>query len=417
MSNVALGLHHREPTVFLVGSKMQHVQSHDKSDVTIFGREFVLIMAIQSMFGISFSSFLILPKFLKVELGANAATIGWMAAAGLGSAALFSPFVGSAVSRLDRRLILAGALLIEAAAAFSFLAVDHVGVFSMLLRAGQGLAFVAVFTGNAALVADTIANHKLSRALGYLGASMLITNALAPLFAEPVADHFGWKYVFICAGTMCLLTLFLVARLDPESSKAVPTNFAARSFRPVFLTLPVQFGSLLMGAGLGVMFTYVQPFALERGAKEIGSLFLGYATSATFVRIFLGGVSDRLGAARMAAAALLLYAITVISAALLTPSTIIFLGVGLGVSHGFLYPALSAAGLCTLEREDRGRFLGWFSFCFNVGYALTVLVLGPVADRYGYVPIFVAAGLCLTLGILPLIRFEAHARTAALSKT
>lgn len=403
---------------------MQQASSHqtqtaltsDSTEIPIFGREFLLIMAIQSMFGVSFSSFLILPKFLKLELGANAETIGWMSAAALGSAALFAPLIGYAVTRLDRRLVLAAAVIIEAAAAFSFLAVDHVGVLSMLLRAGQGLAFVAVFTVNAALVADTIPNHKLSRALGYLGASTLVTNALAPLFAEPVSQHFGWSYVFICAGTMCLLTLVLIVQLNPDTSKATYTPAARRSFRPVFLTLPVQFGSLLMGAGLGVMFTYVQPFALERGAKEIGSLFLGYAIAATLVRIFLGGVSDHIGAARTAAAAMMLYAITVFSTAFLTPPTILFLGVGLGISHGFLYPALSTAGLCTLERHDRGRFLGWFSFCFNIGFALTVLVLGPIADRYGYAPIFIATGFCLSLGVMPLARFERRALIALAPK-
>ena len=160
-----------------------------------------------------------------------------------------------------------------------------------------------------------------------------------------------------------------------------------------------------MGAGLGVMFTYLQPFALQQGATDVGQLFLGYAAAATAVRVLLGGVSDRIGPAKVAAGALGLYSLTVLAASQLTPGLLIYLGVALGVSHGFLYPALTAAGLCVVQREQRGRFLGWFAFCFNAGFAVTVLLLGPAADRYGYAPIFLVTGAALAGGVLPLLRF------------
>ncbi len=371
----------------------------------LFTRDFVLIMAMQFLFGISFSSFLILPKFLKLELAASAQEIGWMGAAALGSAAFFSPVVGAATSRFDRRLILLVAILAEAGAALAFLTVDRIGPLALTLRCAQGLAFVAVFTGNSSLVADTVKDEHLGRALGYLGASMLVTNALAPLLAEPVATHFGWSYVFGGAAIASLSTLGLIAQLRPARSGGHSTaNDPIQSISPVGVA-PIQLGSLLMGAGLGVMFTYTQPYAIERGASEVGQLFLGYAVSATFVRVALGGLSDRIGPARSAAAALTLYGVTVLLTSGLEPALLVYLGAALGVSHGFLYPALTAAGLCVIRRNERGRFLGWFAFCFNLGFALTVLFLGPVADRYGYPPIFVATGLALLGGVLPLLRF------------
>src|SRR6187551_840885 len=166
-------------------------------DAPLFGREFLLVMALQSMFGVSFSSFLILPKFLKLELQASAQEIGWLAAASLGSAAICSPLVGLALARFDRRWILLTAVIAEASAALAFLAVDRVGPLAVALRCAQGAAFVTVFTGTSSLVADTVPNHQLGRALGYLGASNLVTNAIAPLIAEPMADHWGWNCLFL----------------------------------------------------------------------------------------------------------------------------------------------------------------------------------------------------------------------------
>ncbi len=381
--------------------------SRPREDAPLFTRELVLVMAMQAMFGISFSSFLILPKFLKLELGANAEEIGWMAAAALGSAAVFAPLVGFATTRFDRRLILLVAILAEAGAAIGFLQVEEVGGFALLLRCAQGLAFVAVFTSNTSLVADTVPNHQLSRALGYLGTSMLATNALAPLLAEPLATRLGWNTLFVGAAVMSFCTLLIIARLPRSSGGTGKKGNGTQQVTPANgKTKSVQYGSLLMGAGLGVMFTYVQPFAIERGATEVGQLFLGYAAAATAVRVFFGGLADRIGPARASALALVVYALTVLASSQLQPNLLIYLGVGLGVAHGFLYPALSAAGLCVTSRASRGRFLGWFAFSFNAGFALTVLLLGPIADRFGYAAIFIGTGSLLLTGVPSLLRFK-----------
>jgi len=212
---------------------------------------------------------------------------------------------------------------------------------------------------------------------------------------------------------VCSSTLFIIAQLRPQPVARVTVDQGRGSGSLAASTWPVQLGSLLMGAGLGVMFTFVQPFALEQGAQKVGQLFLGYAAAATAVRVFLGGVSDRAGSARVAAAALGLYACTVLATSQLTPEILVYLGISLGLSHGFLYPALTAAGLCHVHRQNRGKFLGWMAFCFNAGFALTVLLLGPCADRFGYPPIFIVAGLCLTLGVIPLARFARPAQLIA----
>jgi MFS family permease len=52
--------------------------------------------------------------------------------------------------------------------------------------------------------------------------------------------------------------------------------------------------------------------------------------------------------------------------------------------------------------------MGWFACAFNVGCAFTSLVLGPVADRFGYPLIFAATGVWMLTGIAPLLGLRAR---------
>lgn len=362
--------------------------------------EFLRILAVQAVFGISYASFLLLPKFLRVELKSTATEIGAMAGVALVCAAVSAPFVGFAIRKFDRRRLLALALLLEAAGAFGFLWVDDVNAYSYLLRLAQGVAFVLVFNCTATMVADFLPTQFLARGIGYLGAAMLCTNAVAPLLAEPLSESLGWPAVFVLAGgaaLSCLLLLpFLGGGVETKADHSPSSAFG----RPL---LAIYYASLLMGVGIGVMFTFVQPFALELGANRVGDFFIGYAVTALFVRLGLGGLADRIGRSHVAVCSMILYAVVVLGTSQLSASLLGVAGAGLGVCHGFLYPALSAMGLSLASSSMRPVFMGWFSCAFNAGFALTTLGLGPVADVLGYSYVFLIAGGAIATGVLPLV--------------
>src|SRR5690606_37401342 len=64
---------------------------------------FVLILVATALFGLAFSSYFLLPKFLATELAADPATIGGLSAVAMFASVLFMPLVGSAVDRRVRR--------------------------------------------------------------------------------------------------------------------------------------------------------------------------------------------------------------------------------------------------------------------------------------------------------------------------
>lgn len=367
---------------------------------------FVRIVTVQVAFGISYSAFLLLPKYLRTVLNASAAEIGLMAGICLVGAAVLSPVVGALAGRFDRRWLLGAALVLEGGAAVLFTQVTEIGPFAYTLRLLQGVAFVILFNCTATLVADHVPQGRLGQSVGYLGLSMICTNALAPALTEPLAAKYGWSIAFGVPGACALLAVFVLPRLD--GSRENPSGEKPIGRGPPGLGA-VYYGSLLMGAGIGTLFTFVQPYVLSLGAKNVGSFFFGYVAAAILARGVFGWVPDRLGPHRVAGASMLLYAVTTVGAAGVTPATLPLLGFFLGISHGFIYPALSARGFSLTAKGSRSQFMGWFAFSFNTGFAVAVLALGPLADRYGFAPIFIGSGIWIATGVLPLF-FERKPR-------
>jgi len=386
----------------------------DSSD-QLYTREFFLVLAVQMCFGISFAAFLMLPKFLRVELGATASEIGWMAGTSLVASAVFSPFVGLLTRFVARKKLLAASILMEGGGALLFSQVTEIGAFAYSIRIVQGLAFVIVFNCTTTLVADIAPKQHLARAIGYVGLAMLLTNALAPLLTEPLADSFGWDTAFSVSGIAALSALVCLPFLPKQKKrpKDVRTHAATR---PASLG-PVYYASLVTGVGLGVMFTFVQPYALSLGAKQVGQFFIGYVIAAGSSRTVFAGLADRVGRMKTAICALSLYALVTAVSAGLTPSLLIPLGAGLGLAHGFLYPSLSALGIARTLPEQRSMFMGWFFCAFNVGFAISVLGLGPVADEKGYALVFLVAGGCVATGVVGLLTSNLRQREGAAEAT
>jgi predicted MFS family arabinose efflux permease len=373
---------------------------------TLFSRPFVALLGIQFLFGLSYSSFLLLPKFLRLELHATATEIGQVSGAATVVAAMVAPFSGYLGQRFSRRGILTMALVAEGVAAFGFCFADEVGPFVFALRALQGAAWVSVFNVTATWAADLVPGSRLAQAIGYLGSAMLVTNALAPGVAEPLAERFGYAQVFGGAGCIVLLAFGVVSLLQETRTAPAVVSATQLAGHNAVLRAPrvmaTYYGSFLLGAGIGAMFTYVQPYALDKGARAVGEFFFGYVAAAIFVRLTLAKMADRVGPVNVAVFAFSIYAITVAATAVLEPSWLAICGISLGTSHGLAYPALTAAGFAAVGPILRTRFMGWYTFGFNFGFALTVLTLGPVVDAYGYPVLFTTVGLLIGTGAITL---------------
>ena len=151
--------------------------------------QFVLLLVATAIFGLSFSTYFLLPKFLAVELNADAITIGAVGALSMLASVIAMPFIGVQIDRHGRKYFGFFGAAIFAVGSAGFLWIDSVGPLLMIVRILQGAAFTLYYVSLSTLATDISPNERLGQAIGAFGAVMISTNALGPALAEWGADH------------------------------------------------------------------------------------------------------------------------------------------------------------------------------------------------------------------------------------
>lgn len=359
--------------------------------------EFARLLWVQLTFGLSFSAYFLIPKYLTTELRANPSVVGMAAAIPLLTGVVASPLMGRALDRFGRRSLLLLGAWIGVLTSLGMTLVRDVGPFFFAVRALQGLGFALVFNAGAALTADTAPASRLGYAMGLLGSASLVSNAIGPTLAEYTAHVRGWRLVFFEAALMSLLTAWQATRIG-EARRAAPPTVAPKARSDVRLGTV----AMLMGAAFGALMTFTQPLALAQGAQRVAGFFFGYTIAALLVRIALGSAVDRIGRLRVSRFALILYGVVTMAAALLRPGLLEVLGFAFGVAHGLLYPALAAMVAEKSPPEARGRALTNFNAAFNGGCALSLLGGGVLVESAGYPVVFAGLGAVVVVSVLAL---------------
>ncbi len=363
------------------------------------------LLVLQTMFGLAYSAFILLPKFLKTEFGASAWEIGAVAAMFGLATTLVTPFAGVWVDRFGRRRFVAWGALAMIAGSLGFVWVDSLGPLVYGLRFVQGAAFSLAFVAGGALVTDQAPAERLGQAIGLYGLTMLSTNAVAPALAEAIADRIGWTPVFGAAAVAATVAFALAFTLrehrqPPEDPTQVPSLWSVISSRRALWFMSI---SGLCGGAFGAMFTFSQPFALDLGMTHMRSFFGAYAAMGIFVRLGLGSLVDRAGRARVSLLALALYALCVFWMAGLTPGSLALIGAAFGVAHGLFFPAFNALVMEPVHELARGKVYAAFIGAFNAGWGVAGIALGWVAEVYGYPTVFVCSGLAVGLALVMLV--------------
>jgi MFS family permease len=348
------------------------------------------LLVMQFAFGVAFSTFLMLPKILATRLGAGPGGIGLVNAMFSFAGVAAVPFVGARVDGPGRARLMAGGSLLMAAGTLGFVAVDHVGLLAVALRAAQGVAYTIVFVSGSALAADLAPPARMGRTMGLFGSANLVTNAIAPAIAEPLLDHVGAGAVYVFAAATSLIAFALALRIvePPRPATDKSATLAAVLRRGRALRIVAVMG--LTGVALGAVFSFNQPMALALGMRRLRDFFIAYTAAVLFVRFVLGNLVDRIGPQRATVGALGLYTVVVLSMRFLGGVGLAPLGLAFGVAHGFFFPAALALSVADLPPAERGRMLALANGAMIGGMAL-VMPLGVLAARAGYPAVFTLA--------------------------
>lgn len=368
---------------------------------------FLLLLAITTLFGLSFSTYFLLPKFLAVELAADPVTIGGVTTVFWLAAVLVVPFTGQQIDRRGRlRFAAIGGLLLALSCA-GFVAVDTVGPLIWLLRIAQGIGFTLFYVAAATLVTDLSAPGRLGQTLGLFGAVMIFTNAAGPAFAEWASALFGWRVVFTATALTALLAA-LGTRLLREPAVPHATGATAsllQVLRRPGMT-PVILVSALAGWVFGTLFTFYQPWALSLDIRRVSDYLVAYAAAAVSMRVLAGSVADRLGRVPVVRAMLLLYVLAPLAVIWIERIGLAAAGAILGVFQGIYYPALNAIAIELASAAERGKVMAAYNGAFNLGLSAAGLTLGHLVVARGYLTVFtLAVGVSIALFVVFAVAF------------
>jgi MFS family permease len=371
----------------------------EPTDPPLWSRSFALVLATQFTFGFSFSSFLLLPKYVVTVLHGSPSQVGYVGALAVLTAVLVSPLCGRLLDRGPRQPHVILGCTLSGFAALAFLFVTEAGPCLYAARAVQGVAYTLYFVAAGTLVADLAPPSRLGQALGWFGAGGLLMNAIATLIAERVAQHLGWHAVFYAAAASGFAGALLSLGLrEPERAApaAMSLGEAPRPAAP--RRHAVLWGAAAGGTAFGALFTFTQPLALSLGDSNISPLFGGYTAAALLVRLGFGNLADRFGRARVGGGALGVYALVVAMTAGLARGWLAPLGVGFGLAHGAFYPSLNALALQGVAQNQRGSAGARFNAAFNAGVLLVTFCFGHVAQLYSYRSAFLLVACLCAVG-------------------
>jgi predicted MFS family arabinose efflux permease len=175
----------------------------------------------------------------------------------------------------------------------------------------------------------------------------------------------------------------------------------------------VQFAA---SVAYGTIISFIAVVARERGLDNVGTFFALLALSSLGVRLFAGRAYDTWGPATTLVPLLILLAVGMsILAVARDPLLFLLAAVPAGIGIGGAHTTLISSVVDRSAAESRASSVASFAACWELGVGGGTIVMGQLADRAGFGPMFlvVAALPLLGLGSLRWLRGPAGHREAS----
>lgn len=370
------------------------------SEDNLLTRDFVWVILINTFFHLNFTSFFLLPLFIK-SLGGDEADIGIiMGVAGFASIVVI-PFTGSLIDRFGRKPFLIYGNLIMTLVGLLFANLKTLNIFIfILLRIIQGFGFAFTFVSAQTIVIDIVPESRRAEGLGFFGVFTMATHALGPAIGEIIQLRFGFSTLFLFAMFFSIIALFLSRSINEtgETGEKFTNPFVfLMNSQNLYGTL---FTTIICGGGFASVLVFITTYMQGLSLKPVSAFFLSYTVSAIATRIFLGQLADRYERSKIIIPSMLLYGMSIFCLVFTKNMPLLILDAAIfGIAHGFIYPAMGAM-VVDISGPARGKGLSFYSGSFSLGFTLSSIASGFIAKHYGYENMFVSSGLVLFMGML-----------------
>ena len=367
-------------------------------------KNFTLVTLANFLFFCNFSSFFLLPLYIK-DLGGTEADIGFiMGTFGITSLGAI-PFVAFLVDKYGRRRFLIIGYALMFVTSLSYLFVSDLSPLIYALRLLQGVSFAFSFTAAGTFVADYIPPQQRAEGLGIFSAFTIASYAIGPSLGEFLIDLEGFRLFFLSASFFSLVSLVLSLFAKDGRFARSGDRFGLGFFRLIVSRkyLAVLSANVILAGGLGAVLNFVAAYFTS---KELNAyyFFLTYTITVVAVRVIGGRVSDSLGRMTIALPSMIVMSFALAAMALVhSPLTAVGVSFLFSFGYGFLYPTLSALVIDNAQADERGKAMGAFNASYSMGINFLAFPLGVAARDFGYEGMYLSAAALVFAGFLLLV--------------
>jgi MFS family permease len=375
---------------------------------------------------------LVRPLF-AYEIGGTFLLVALISSASAMPRVVIGPITGYLTDRFGRRkFVVIGAALHIAALTGDFFVQSYWQFLLFEIVAGTGIA--VYMTSANVLMADATRTGTRGRAVAARQVSNRIGNFAGPVAAGLIAAAFGLRYVFLFIAFTKLMVIvvalfFIKETREPATPKPATPPGERTSRMPdlamfkskTFLSLALGTVALgLVNGGTGVFRTLFPPQAgIVAGLDEvqIGNLIAVAGLFGLLSSVPSGMAVDRFGRKWPLIVGLLATALGTYFMAITGSLSSALLAVAVfGLAESLGQGSLQVYAMDQAPADKRGAFLGMWLLFTNVGQITGPLVIGTIADAYGFktgfitvvIALVVAAALMAAIGRDT--RAEAHAK-------
>ena len=344
----------------------------------------------------------LMPTFVVDEIGGTEATAGTVMGVLAFSALLSRPFFGRMADRHGARRILIVGALVSAASMAILLVLSPSLPAAILSRLVLGAGGAAMFTGTTMRSLELAPPDRQSQAASFVLISVHVGLGLGPILGFWVLGRFGYDQLWVAVAVLAMLSAGVALLLTPTPTPSLPGTgrpplIHRNALLPGVVTL---FGVFAFNGFL----TFASLYGREVGVGDIALIFTALSGTIIVVRLFAGGVPDRVGPIVAGSGALVVTIVAALVVAFWANPTGLFVGaVLLAIGLSLQSPSFIPLAVTGVPDGERGSAMATFTGFYDIANALVGPILGLIVAGVGFQAAFSFTAVMAFIALIILV--------------